>query len=366
MHPSGAGASQADIVGNASPNPYWSEVMAKKATKKASRKAPARAGKKKTGRPANPTRTNDHIADMIDGLIADNNLVPEALRGTDRYLDIITWNIRYFNARDAKRVERIASLMAQLNADIFVLQEIEDGSLDYVAEILIDSGAGLYKEAYGTTGGDQRVAFLYDMEFVRAKQEIVELFPDRPRVSQTGRKEIFPRLPLHAEMTGIARPGQGGVEMFDFNLLGLHLKSQRPDQTGDDGSPQRRMAGERLAAWVREEVGNEPDIIMAGDWNAQADRREWEAIRKLEEEDMARFVARNPGGEASHFFKSGEGSRLDLVLVTDSAEDNAVDPISRVIHWNQALQNRTKLRAMIETISDHMPVLSRFYFHERD
>jgi hypothetical protein len=28
--------------------------------------------------------------------------------------------------------------------------------------------------------------------------------------------------------------------------------------------------------------------------------------------------------------------------------------------------HRAKLRAMIETISDHMPVLSRFYFHERD
>ncbi len=340
--------------------------MAKKATKKASKKASTRPARKKTSRPTNLTRTNDRIADMIDGLIADNDLVPQALRGTDRYLDIINWNIRYFNGRDLKRVERIARLMSQLNADIFVLQEIENGSLADVAEILTEMGAGLYKEAYGTTGGDQRVAFLYDMEYVRAKQDIVELFPDRPRVSQSGRKEIFPRLPLYAEMTGIARPGRGGVEMFDFNLLGLHLKSQRADQTGDDGTPQRRMAGERLAAWLREEVGNEPDIIMAGDWNAQADRSEWDAIRTLERADLASFVARNPGGEASHFFRSGEGSRLDLVLVTDSAEDNAVDRTSRVIHWNRALGDRSQLRALIETISDHMPVLSRFYFHDRD
>ena len=132
--------------------------MAKKATKKASKKASTRPARKKTSRPTNLTRTNDRIADMIDGLIADNDLVPQALRGTDRYLDIINWNIRYFNGRDLKRVERIARLMSQLNADIFVLQEIEHGSLDGVVQALRDAHAGSYKVHYGATGGDQRIA----------------------------------------------------------------------------------------------------------------------------------------------------------------------------------------------------------------
>jgi len=45
---------------------------------------------------------------------------------------------------------------------------------------LIDAGAGLYKVAYGTTGGDQQVAIMYT-EWVRASDDIKELFfEERP------------------------------------------------------------------------------------------------------------------------------------------------------------------------------------------
>src|ERR1043166_3415553 len=178
-----------------------------------------------------------------------NRYVPESLRGTDRFLDLINWNIRWFNPRDAARLKRITQVFTELNADILVCQEIEAGALDAVADRLNATGAGFYKTAYGTTGGDQRVAIVYDTEWVRAKEDIAELFRDESPYLGHTRKRIFPRLPLHSTFTGKATEGA-----FDFHLVGLHLKSQRAND-GDDGTAQRQQSAERLAQWLKNELG---------------------------------------------------------------------------------------------------------------
>ena len=56
-------------------------------------------------------------------------------------------------------------------------------------------GAGHYKVVYGTTGGDQRIAIMYDMDWISAKDDIVELF-GRGSVMTGEGKDAFPRLPL--------------------------------------------------------------------------------------------------------------------------------------------------------------------------
>jgi exonuclease III len=69
--------------------------------------------------------------------------------------------------------------------------------------------------------------------------------------------------------------------------------------------------------------------------------------------------------EASHFYRDGKGSRLDLVLVSPDAAGNAQQKDARVIQWKDAFKSRNYLRDLIDRISDHMPVLSRFYFRDR-
>src|ERR1051325_11325073 len=234
---------------------------------------------------------NDHISAHLHAY------VPEALRGTDRFLDIINWNIRWFNPRDAARLKRITEVFQELNADILVCQEIEAGALDAVADRLNASGAGFYKTAYGTTGGDQRVAIVYDTEWVRAKEDIAELFRDEsPYVGHT-RKRIFPRLPLHATFVGKAESrnadsGNAQEWAFDFHLVGLHLKSQRANG-GDDGTAQRQKSAVRLAQWLKNELGDEPDVIMLGDWNAKPNEPEWQPVRDEEAHGKVRFQAWN-------------------------------------------------------------------------
>ena len=152
---------------------------------------------------------NDRISAVFE------SIVPDQYRGTDRFLDIITWNLRWFTSRDIKRVDRVTAIMDALNADIFVCQEIECGSLDAIAERLSNNGAGHYKVAYGTTGGDQRIAMMYDMDWIRAKSDIVELL-GKDQVLTSDGKNAFPRLPLYENFAGLSHES----DPFDFQLLG--------------------------------------------------------------------------------------------------------------------------------------------------
>jgi hypothetical protein len=54
-----------------------------------------------------------NLAASIDAAIVDRRF-----RGTDRYLDLVTWNIRGFNSRDAQRVENMVTVLVQADAGV--------------------------------------------------------------------------------------------------------------------------------------------------------------------------------------------------------------------------------------------------------
>lgn len=303
-------------------------------------------------------RENDGISSIF------RDMVPDSLQGTDQFLDIITWNIKWFNLQDESRIRIISGVLSELNADIFIFQEIEHGAMEPVAENLRNVGAGFYKTFYGTTGGDQRVVLMYDTQTVRATINPEELFVDDPTVSGS-RKKVFPRRPIHSTIT----VRNAGEDPFDFHLAGVHLKSQRRDRQGDDGTAQRTEAARFLAEWLTNETEDE-DIIVAGDWNARANEPEFRPIRELEEEGSAKFESFNPDNEASHFFKNGRSSRLDYIVVSASAAEASSAPQSKVIEWNALLDERRDIRSVLDEIvdpvSDHLPVVARFYFHDVD
>lgn len=333
-------------------------MATKKRTKKrATKKAPAKKAPAKKGRtrgampPAPPVADNDNISAAI------NEYVPEELRGTDRFLDIINWNIRYFNELDPSRVRLITKIMSEINGDIFVLQEIAEGAVNQVASALNESGAGLYKTAYGSTGGTQRVAFMYDTEWVRTKEDFTELFKGEPNTLPGSSKRIFPRLPFHNVMHAFAEDGN-----FDFHLAGVHLKAYMGND--DPGTEQRRLSAERLVTWSNTET-EDKDIIILGDFNKEPSADEFAIFRAEEEAGRIRFSTWNREDEGSHWYK-GKRSRIDLVIVSDSVEQVAERKESKVIPWKGVFDSSTLRNDLIERISDHMPVVSRFYFRDLD
>lgn len=306
---------------------------------------------------------NDNITTLFDA----SNLIPEKQRGTDKFLDVVNWNIRYFHDRDSQRVEMVSKILAGLNADVIVMEEIMGGSLDGVVKNLKDLNAGHYEVAYGTTGGNQRIAIMYDLDWVRSKDDIKELFSKGEVVTGEG-KDVFPRLPLHGYFTALNHGSDS--DPFDFLIVGVHLKSQR-----GDGADQRIMAAQRLAAWLEKDSAKvDADIIILGDWNEPPTSKTWEAIHALEKTKKVAFSKVNDSSNISHLMyrnKSDFGSRLDLQLISIAAlPDVAEEP--NAVHWKpltkllDATPSGQQLKDLIKQISndisDHMPVVSRFYF----
>ncbi|MUG95527.1 hypothetical protein F7734_25460 [Scytonema sp. UIC 10036] len=326
------------------------------------------SSKKKQNRRSRQPNSNPPLVasnDRISKLLQSEDLVPDPSQGSDKFFDLITWNIKFFNNRDPKRVAIITNILHELNADIFVFQEIEEHSLDVVAQNLIDSSAGLYKVAYGTTGGDQRVAIMYDTEWVKASEDIKELFGNEDLTVNVEnlKKQVFPRLPLASNF--VVRTAD---DPFDFNLVGVHLKSQR-----GGGFEQRKAAAQRLAEYIQNDAADE-DIIIAGDWNADPNRPEWEPIQDLEKQGLLKFEGFNfvnSQVEGSHLSVGGRRSKLDVVAVTIDAA-KAVVKEADVVEWTilddspLALTEREVRKKVIDTISDHLPVLTRFNFTDRD
>lgn len=309
------------------------------------------------------TSANDRISEAFE------SLVPEKHKGTDRFLDVVFWNIRFFNKEDPERVETIAQLLAVLNADLFIFEEIYDGAMDGVADRLRELGAGTYSTEstrYGTTGGQQRVCFMWDLDFIRSKDETAELFPDKPKI-ETG-EQIFPRLPLWGYFE--ARSPIAPEEPFDFQLLGLHLKSQR-----GGGGPQRKAAAAALAQWMTDEAPLvDADVIAVGDWNEPPDAKTWKAIHDLETKNKVAFRAINDADDFSHLFyknKQHWGSRLDMAAVSIASMNQMIGNTT-VVRWKSledvlatnytAKELKAVMKAITQQISDHLPVVMRFYF----
>ena len=331
--------------------------MAKKAAKKAARRRP---------RPVE-TAPNDNISTTFDAL----NLIPDDLRGTELFLDVVCWNIQFFHDRDPDRVKRIVEILRVLNADVLVFEEILEGSLDVVAEKLQQLGAGNYVTHYGTTGGQQRVAMMWDLDWLRAKDDVMELF-GRGEIMTPGGKDAFPRLPLLGYFTALSEDISSRA--FDFQLCGLHLKSQR-----GGGADQRRLAADWLSYWLTNDAPKtDSDVIMLGDWNEPPDADAWEPFRQLEKDGQVLFEGINDKSSISHLYyknKGDLGSRLDLVAVSMTSKEQLVGGGARVVRWKSiddflARQpNATELKAFLKEISDgvsdHMPVVTRFYFKKR-
>lgn len=307
---------------------------------------------------------NDNLSQSFDAM----KLIPERYRGTDRFLDVVCWNIRFFHDRDQERVDRVIQVLSALNADIVVMEEILDKSLDVVAQELTNRGVGSYTVAYGVTGGQQRIAVMHDLDWIRTKDDPRELF-GRGEVTTKDGKDVFPRLPLWNSFTALTEQ-----EPFDFQLLGVHLKSQR-----DGGADQRTLAARRLCGWLQADAPKvDSDVLILGDWNAPPANPEWKPFHDLEKKGVVGFRSVNDDSDFSHLMyqnKARYGTRLDIQAITTTAQ-RALQAKPAVARWTTldellatnptAARLKGYIKDMREKVSDHIPVVSRFYFTDED
>ena len=230
-------------------------------------------------RDADPVADNDTISELFE-IALPNGLVRDDLQGTNRFLDIVTWNIKFFDLKSAEHVRQIGRILNEIAANVIVFQEIDEGAMLPVANFLNDIGAGAYQVEQGTTGGNQRVTVMYDTEWVRITATPRELFTG----STIEGKDVFPRLPVSLHFVAKASDNQG--LRYEFDLVGVHLNSQRgPNRS----ALQRTAAAKTFAEWLTEDSQRDEDILIVGDWNAEPDREEWKFLRELEAQGAIHF-----------------------------------------------------------------------------
>jgi hypothetical protein len=306
---------------------------------------------------------NDNISALLGG-------IDKKFEDEEDFLDIVQWNLRWFNTMQKTREDKIKQVLSVLNSDIFVFQEIEEKSLENIAKALSDEGLGSYRTAYGTTGGQQRIAIMWDMEWVRTKDDIKELFGKNIITIPSG-KDVFPRLPLwsyfYCKSTVSNKTG------FDFQLVGLHLKSQMDKTGAGEDKLQRTLAASKLSDWLIKEANNfDSDTILLGDWNEPPDADAWASFRKLEKDRSVKFMKINDKTNFSHLYyrnRNDLGSLLDLKVVTSpfAKELNKVGGTIRWVTLDDLLKHNKPAREVEKIINeikkeitDHMPVLTRF------
>lgn len=360
-------------------------------------KRPAkRAAKKSAGTRLNApdtgviTAPNDNFSESV------SDLVPDEYRGSDRYLDVIQWNIEWFgasksSAKDARRIALVQEILQALNADLFVFQEIagpssdgrRQGVLDPIAKALTEAGAGDYAVDYTAAGGEQRVAMMWDRDWLRSKSEVTDLFPRGTHKTTDGKDAFAGRTPLHGYFTArlpigsersIARRGRVGSEKFDFQVLGVHLKAMA------EGAAQRKESAKVLAEWLKEEAPmTDSDALIMGDFNADPEDPCWQPFVDLENsnDSIVKFREINDPSDFSYLWLANRRdryvSKIDLAVMSLSSEEQVVGKAAQVVRWKPIQEviaqagdyTDARVKAVLqeikETISDHLPVFHRFY-----
>jgi len=310
------------------------------------------------------------------------DLVPEKYHDTEQFLNIVQWNIEYFGARkstgkDQRRISIVTDILVAFNADLFIFQEVAGpskdgrypGALDGIAEELTRRGAGDYVVFYTTAGGEQRVAMMWDRDYLRAKGDVEDLFTRGTYTTDDGKDAFAGRAPLYGYFEAkLCKEGR-----FDFQALGVHLKAM------DEGSPQRKKSAEVLAEWMKSSRKRiDADILIVGDWNAPPNAPEWTPITKLK---GVHFVDINDKSDFSYLWLQNSTnkyvSRIDLSALSLSSETPVPSKAAQAVRWRpieEALARASRmtdssvrrvLSEIKETISDHLPTITQFYFDGR-
>lgn len=331
------------------------------------------------------TASNDNISHAL------SDLVPERFQGTNRYLDVVQWNLEWFGAekskeKDVRRYDLVLDILDSLNGDLFVLQEIAGpsydgrypGALDQIASDLRQRGAGDYVVYYTQAGGEQRVAMMWDREWIRSKTDVKDLFPKGTHTTDDGKDAFAQRTPLYGyfstRVPGEARD-EGGSPSFDFQMLGVHLKAMA------EGHAQRLESARVLADWMTTEAPRiDTDVLIMGDWNAPPDDECWAPFHELETGNMPKVVFQtiNDPSDFSYLWLKNRSdqftSKIDLAAMSLASHQKVVGKAAQVVRWKPIEEVIAKtgsltdkevvavLREIKEMVSDHLPTVARFYF----
>lgn len=265
-----------------------------------------------------------------------------AAQGSGNTLEIATWNLQNFPLNRDYTVQWIATIIRQLDIDIFAVQEIAD--IDVFQQLLdeLNGYAGLYSDDVYGDGSYQKTGIIY-------KQDLVTI--QSRQMLFTNDTYAFPRPPL---LVNIAAENSG--RRFDFFLVILHLKAF----DGQENLERRRAAAAALKTYIDGKIADpnevEKDYIVAGDWNDQIDDPVNEnAFQVFIDEPLAySFVTLPLAGDAGQASYPSRNSLIDHILISADCFFEYQGGTIRTLRLDDQVNRYSSY------VSDHRPVMVVF------
>ena len=259
--------------------------------------------------------------------------------GTDSTFEVISWNIEWFPKNGQTTANYVQTILTNLQADVYALQEIDDTTLLKSVVSNIPGYECYFKSSY--YGG---LAYVYNTNTVQVNEKY-EIYTSQPYWN------AFPRSPQVLELT---------FNNEDYVIIDNHLKCCGdgiidPNDTSDEEN--RRLRAVNLLKTYMDSIFPNDRVIVVGDWNdILTDPTANNVFNSLLNTPDYSFVDLPIAlGSSTNFSYPTWPSHLDHILISDELFADFSKPNSEIAciriddymsSWNTYDNN----------ISDHRPV----------
>ena len=259
--------------------------------------------------------------------------------GTDSTFEVISWNIEWFPKNGTITANYVQTILTNLQADIYALQEIDDTTLLKSVVANIPGYECYFKSSY--YGG---LAYVYNTNTVQVNAKY-EIYTSQPYWN------AFPRSPQVLELT---------FNNEDYVIIDNHLKccgdgTIDPNDTSDEEN--RRLRAVNLLKTYMDSIFPNDRVIVVGDWNdILTNPTANNAFNSLLNTPDYWFVDLPIAlGSSTNFSYPTWPSHLDHILISDELFADFSKPNS-IVSCIRIDDYMSSWNAYDNNISDHRPV----------
>jgi len=282
--------------------------------------------------------------------------VVKIYQGREQDIDIGAWNIEWLNRDHANnsRLERVATVIADLNLDIWALSEVSPLAVEALLDVLRKKFKQEFEAAYSEPDagtGKQSTAIIWRPTVVECTRED---WPDDldALIRADSRDDDLPFEAVHGKIFN-RYPGLFRIKLkseendFNFYLVPLHLKAK------SEGNLRRELASKVLSFAVEQMINvhnKDNDWIILGDVNSTLKSGNFAA---LEDGGFTPLGAADEDNGAFTYLKAPYKSMIDNIFVSDSMSRFASEDDFYIIETDR------KVTKFIRDTSDHYPIALR-------
>lgn len=282
--------------------------------------------------------------------------VVDTYRGADQDVDVAFWNIEWFNRDYDRKLSDVARVIADLNLDIWALEEVSPQATEaLVAELKSKFQMEFDYLASEPTAssGRQTTTVIWNtltvsgehLDWPAEAHRLLKLDSRDPdaREFEAVDGKIFNRYPGLFRFTSTT---SASSDPFDFLLVPLHLKAK------SEGAKRRKMAANMLAKVINMAMSEfgETDVLIGGDINAELGTGQFQGLLDA---DFQALSAADERDGAITYLKRPYFSLIDSIFASADMSATIDSEDFMIIAADRAFPD------FVTRVSDHRPVMVR-------